>query len=265
MNQWKRTDGLMALMQATYVPVEPMERATCGHSLASIQLAAQKAPGAVCGKARRIGSMGSSPEDLALLYRLKIRRKDTPSSTRGQVTLPGYFVLEQGIFTLCSIESSVHEMREEGGWHGHSSTLMHLLPGPEEESVGRVERHPQELAQPLGLALSTVSKHVRCLTEARVVTARRHKQRRLSRLIPSRPVQVLHLLLATLGAEYRTPAAGGDDTHLSGEACAARRPLSPFSLHQVAQAVVEKAPEKSVSGVRSRKNVRERDTTRMSI
>lgn len=90
MNQRKRTDVLMALMQATYVPVEPMERATCGHSLASIQLAAQKAPGAVCGKARRIGSMGSSPEDLAL-YRLKIRRKDTQSPTRGADHPPRLF------------------------------------------------------------------------------------------------------------------------------------------------------------------------------
>lgn len=77
-------------------------------------------------------------------------------------------MLEQGIFTLCSIESSVHEMREEGGWHGHSSTLMHLLPGPEEESVGRVERHPQKLAQPLGLALSTVSARVMAENYTRV-------------------------------------------------------------------------------------------------
>jgi len=53
----------------------------------------RKAPELICGFAQRVGYTGSQDKDLAI-YRLKVK----PGKDLSTVTLPGFFVIENGVF-----------------------------------------------------------------------------------------------------------------------------------------------------------------------
>lgn len=66
---------------------------TVKHSLRSVPIALLATPEDVCGMARRGGYTGALETDLAI-YRIKLKRRPE----REAVTLPGFFVLAEGIF-----------------------------------------------------------------------------------------------------------------------------------------------------------------------
>ena len=79
--------------QHVYVPIIAITRATLKHSWNKISVATVIAPDNICGDARRIGYTGKDENDLAL-YRLKIR----PGHGLSTVTLPGIYIIEDGLF-----------------------------------------------------------------------------------------------------------------------------------------------------------------------
>ena len=80
-------------IENVYIPATSIGSATFRHSLSKVQVAIRKAPELICGFAQRVGYTGSQDKDLAI-YRLKIKPgKDLPT-----VTLPGFFVIENGVF-----------------------------------------------------------------------------------------------------------------------------------------------------------------------
>jgi len=79
--------------QQTYIPIVAISRITLKHSLYRLPVATAAAPDKVCGVAQRVGYTGKQENDLAI-YRLKIKTGINPPV----LTLPGFFVLEQGIF-----------------------------------------------------------------------------------------------------------------------------------------------------------------------
>ena len=76
-----------------YVPSVGIMRATLRFSANRLPISPLNDPDQICGEARRIGYTGTHDYDLAL-YRLKIRL----GQGRPTVTLPGLYIIEEGIF-----------------------------------------------------------------------------------------------------------------------------------------------------------------------
>jgi hypothetical protein len=76
-----------------YIPAITVNQATFRHSLSRVQIAVLQAPERICGIAQRVGYTGSQDKDLAM-YRLKVKAgNDLPT-----ITLPAFFVIENGVF-----------------------------------------------------------------------------------------------------------------------------------------------------------------------
>ena len=90
--------------EQTYLPAVIPMVGTLKHSLRKVALARLVAPNQACGVAQRIGYSGTRETDLAI-YRLRIRQ----SPDRHAVILPGFFVLEEGIFRPYHVASEQHE------------------------------------------------------------------------------------------------------------------------------------------------------------
>src|SRR5437762_4353176 len=91
MNQQAQTP--MQPPQQTYIPTVVIGRITLKHSLYRLPIATANAPDQICGVAQRVGYTGKQENDLAI-YRLKVKT----GNNLPVITLPGFFVLEQGIF-----------------------------------------------------------------------------------------------------------------------------------------------------------------------
>lgn len=85
-------------LQYTYRPATPLARATMRLSPSRIALISCEEPGNICGKAFRVGYCGKQPDDLAL-YRLKVSGVGRAKNGRETTTLPGFFILDRGIFS----------------------------------------------------------------------------------------------------------------------------------------------------------------------
>ena len=87
------------LMHLGYRPALDLECATRKHSYARLDVVHAAAPHQRCGQARRVGYLGKDANALAL-YRLKIRCSTHSLHAPGQMTLPGWFVLQDGGFSV---------------------------------------------------------------------------------------------------------------------------------------------------------------------
>jgi hypothetical protein len=81
------------LAQLTYAPAITITDATLRHSMQKLPLIIVGKPDRICGMAQRIGYTGNKDDDLAI-YRLKIK----VGEDKVTITLPGFFVIEEGIF-----------------------------------------------------------------------------------------------------------------------------------------------------------------------
>lgn len=79
--------------QLTYVPAIAITHVTLRHSLQRIPVIITGQPDRICGMAQRIGYTGNRDDDLAI-YRLKIK----PGNDLPTITLPSFFVIDDGIF-----------------------------------------------------------------------------------------------------------------------------------------------------------------------
>lgn len=89
MNQARQTQA-----QQTYVPAFAIAHVTFKHSLQKLPIATLNAPEHICGAAQCVGYTGNQEHDLAI-YRLKVRTGDNKFPV---ITLPGFFVIDDGIF-----------------------------------------------------------------------------------------------------------------------------------------------------------------------
>ncbi len=83
-------------------PFHPSIELTCAtkrYSRARISVMSAKPPSTLCGMAVRVGYSGPCLDDFAL-YRLKIKGMGKAKNGRETITLPGLFILEDGIFSL---------------------------------------------------------------------------------------------------------------------------------------------------------------------
>lgn len=85
---------VQAQFQHMYIPAVTLPQFTLKHSLQKIPVAIKGAIDDICGTAQRVGYTGSKDEDLAV-YRLKVKLGKNLTT----ITLPGFFVVEDGIFT----------------------------------------------------------------------------------------------------------------------------------------------------------------------
>ena len=89
----QHTPNPTQLSQQTYIPAVAIGRIPLKHSLYRLPVATAGAPDQICGVAQRVGFTGKQDNDLAI-YRLKIKA----GNNLPVITLPGFFVLEQGKF-----------------------------------------------------------------------------------------------------------------------------------------------------------------------
>jgi hypothetical protein len=84
-------------LQRIYRPAIALAQATMRHSVARIALTTAEAPHTICGTAFRTGYCGMKLDDFAL-YRLKVSGRGKARNGRETNTLPGFFILKDGVF-----------------------------------------------------------------------------------------------------------------------------------------------------------------------
>jgi hypothetical protein len=89
-----------------YIPAVPILRDTYSKSWSKIPVATMDAPDQICGLAQRVGYTGKLDDDLAL-YRLKVR----VGQFSAVLTIPGFFVIEEGIFEDYDMWLMNHEIK----------------------------------------------------------------------------------------------------------------------------------------------------------
>ncbi len=112
---------LQAPAQLTYIPAVAITHVTLRHSLQKVPVVVAGEPERTCGVAQRVGYTGNGDEDLAI-YRLKIKAGDDLPT----ITLPGFFVIEDGIFKnyeqWCDDRKKMREQEEAAG-HSEKDAL----------------------------------------------------------------------------------------------------------------------------------------------